>query len=91
MLLEVRVWASHEWYEVVRPKFDEQGFIEREDLGWSDPDTDGEYMGCYFEWNNEEGLAWEDFCKFLAEIKKIIEAGEAPDIKFYLVKEPDRK
>lgn len=91
MLLEVRVWSSQEWYEAAYPKFEEQGFKEREDLGWSDPETDGEFMGYYFEWNKTEGIAWEDFCKFLQAIKKIIDASEAPDIKFYLVQEPARK
>lgn len=89
MLLEVQVMGSAEWYEQVLPTFEEMGFVPRENLNWSDPETDGELMGFYYDMNKKDGMAFKDFCDYIGEIEKIIMDGEAPYVKFALV--PDRE
>lgn len=86
MLLEVKVFGSAEWFDEVYPKFETMGFVEQKDLGWSDPETDGEYMGYYFDYNENEGMHFDDFVGFIKEMEEIINKGEAPFIKINIVK-----
>lgn len=85
MILEVKVFGSAEWYEQCLPAFEEFGFTQIVDMGWSDPETDGEFMGFYYDYAKDEPLTLEHFKDFLDEIKSIIMDGEAPFIKFAMV------
>ncbi len=88
MLLEVQVVGSAEWFEEALPAFKEFGFRQRKDLGWADPETDGELMGFYYD-IGEDSVPFRHMADFIKEIEKIIQDGEAPYIKFNMV--PDRK
>ena len=84
MLLEVKVMGSAEWYEQAIPAFEEFGFKQMEDMNWSDPETDGEFMGFYYDVGNKP-IPFEHMADFISEIEKIIMDGEAPFIKFRMV------
>lgn len=90
MLLEVQVMGSAEWYEKVLPSFEKMGFASKENFNWSDPETDGELMGFYYDLSKKEGLPVKEFFDYIAEIEKIIMDGEAPYVKFTLVPDKNR-
>jgi hypothetical protein len=85
MLLEIKVLSSAEWYEKVIPLLQRRGFVAREDLQWADPETDGEYMGYYYDYQGNSPLAYEDLAALIKQIKAIIRRGEAPLIDLALV------
>ncbi len=87
MLLEIKVLSSAEWYEKVIPRLEQIGLVLREDLGWADPETDGEYMGYYYDYQGQEPLRFEDLAATLKKIKAIIARGEAPLIEISVVAE----
>lgn len=87
MLLEFKVWGSREWYEQAIPMLEEAGLKERPDLAWADPDTDGEKMGCYYDFvDAKEGIDAAHLADILARVKKVVMGGEAPDIEICFVK-----
>jgi hypothetical protein len=87
MLLEIRVWGSRQWYKEVMPRLEQKEFALLEDLGWSDPETDGEFMGFYYEYRGAEPMAVKDLCSFIQELAAIIEHGEAPSVEFNIIKD----
>ena len=70
MLLEVKVVSSEEWYEEILPEIEKMGFKELEDLGWQDPETDGEYMGYYFEYRGKEPMELTKLCEFIQKTEE---------------------
>lgn len=91
MLLEFKVWGSKEWYEQAIPMLEELGLQEVPDLGWSDPDSDGELMGRYYDYTDKGGVDPAHLADVLARIRKLIMDGEAPSIEVRLVSDPKRK
>jgi len=87
MLLEINVIGSEEWYEDVMPTLEKLGFKNKSDLNWSDPETDGELMGFYYTYDKDEPMPLDDFIETISEMKKTIMDGEAPYIKFAIVKD----
>lgn len=87
MLLEARVWGSKEWYEDCMPRLEEKGFVQREDLGWADPETDGEFMGFYYDYRGQEPLSFEDLAAFINDLKAILDRAYTPPGQFALVKD----
>jgi hypothetical protein len=86
MLLEFKVWGSREWYEQAVPMLEEAGLKDRPDLAWADPDTDGEKMGCYYDYADEkEGLDPGHLADVLTRVRKVVLNGEAPDIEISFV------
>jgi len=90
MLLELKVFGSREWYEKVVPLLENEGFEARADLHWADPETDGELMGCYYDYNLGQVMPIDRFMHLMAQIQRIIEDGEAPGIEIGLVPSKDR-
>ncbi|MCD6310125.1 MAG: hypothetical protein J7M18_05385 [Candidatus Eremiobacteraeota bacterium] len=75
LYLMAKVVASREWYEEVLPMMEKKGFRDIPDKGFSDPETDGELMGYFFEYNGKE-LPLQDFVEMINEINKIMDEGE---------------
>ena len=70
MLLEVKVTASQEWYEEIMPELEKMGFVVKEELGWADPETDGELMGYYFDYQGDKSLDFKKFMEFIQDIEE---------------------
>jgi hypothetical protein len=87
MLLEVRVWGSREWYEVALPLIEGKGFKMVPELGWSDPSTDGEFMGFYFRYCGSQPLPFQDFCKLVEQVHLSLETALTPPAQFAIVAE----
>lgn len=85
MLLEVKVFGSTEWFDDVAPKMDILGFKVREDLTWADPETDGELKGFYYTYEGKDPMPFDEFVETIKDMEEIINAGEAPYIKFAIV------
>lgn len=73
MVLEIRAFASQELYEQVIPRLGLEGFVARRDLDWTDPESDGEYGGMYFEYEGEEELPVEDFARLVRELQALLD------------------
>ena len=91
MLLEIQVIGSEEWYETVMPELKILGFREISELGWSDPETDGELMGFYYSYQGETPMPFDEFVETVKEIRKTINDGEAPYIRFNIVADKREK
>lgn len=87
MLLEIEVFGSEEWYDQVAPALKKLGFVEVKELMWSDPETDGERMGFYYTYEGPNKLTFDEFVETIKEFEKIIMEGEAPYIKFAIVRD----
>ena len=85
MLLEFKVWGSTEWYERAVPMLEDFGLVPRPELSWADPETDGELMGLYFDYEDTAALSAFDLCEVLARVRGIVEAGEAPGLEVNIV------
>ena len=75
MYLKAGVVASREWYEECLPMLEEKGFKDVPEKGYSDPDTDGELMGYFFEYKGKE-LPMQDFVAMINEVNRIMDEGE---------------
>ena len=85
MLLQFKVWGSTEWYERGIPLLEGFGLVPRDDLAWADPETDGELMTVYFDYEDKPSLSALDLCDVLRQVKEVVEAGEAPSIEIGIV------
>ena len=85
MLLEIKVLGSAQWYEQAMPQLEQGGFVLQEDLGWADPETDGEYMGYYYDYQGQQPLRFEELVALIKKIKTMIRRGEAPLIEVSVV------
>lgn len=85
MLLEFRVWGSREWYDTAIPMLEDVGLKERPDLAWADPETDGELMGMYYDYDEKEGIDASQLADVLARVRAVVVAGEAPSIEIRFV------
>lgn len=89
MLLEFKIWGSREWYKQAIPLLEEAGLRDRPDLAWADPETDGEKMGCYYDYvGGPEGLEARHLARVLTRIKQVVMEGETPDIQIRFVASP---
>lgn len=73
MVLEIRAFASQELFEQVVPRLEAEGFVSRRELDWTDPASDGEYGGMYFEYEGEEELPVEGFAKLIRELQALLD------------------
>lgn len=85
MLLEFKVWGSTEWYERAVPMLEDFGLTPRPDLAWADPETDGEWMRLYFDYDDTLSLSAFDLFEVLSRLRTIVEGGEAPSLEINVV------